>query len=112
MFRRRRITFLDRFQLAAGRSDDDDEEMVDAKIELEERKLLVAQRKLESIRLLDELLERVKVNATQLPEFRTLVTTLARPRPCLKPDHGLARTKKSSFRFRSKMMTALRVGIG
>lgn len=30
-------------------------------IELEERKLLVAQRKLESIRILDEILERVKV---------------------------------------------------
>lgn len=31
------------------------------KIALEERKLLLAQRKLESIRLLDELLERIKV---------------------------------------------------
>ena len=33
----------------------------DHKIAVEERKLLVAQRKLESIRLLDELIERVKV---------------------------------------------------
>ena len=39
----------------------DDEEM-SRRIAVEERKLLVAQRKLESIRLLDELLERVKVN--------------------------------------------------
>ena len=47
----------------SGRSEDEhDEEFVNMKIELEERKLLVAQRKLESIRLLDELLERVKVN--------------------------------------------------
>ena len=47
----------------SGRSEDGhDEEFVNKKIELEERKLLVAQRKLESIRLLDELLERVKVN--------------------------------------------------
>jgi hypothetical protein len=47
----------------SGRSEDGhDEEFVNMKIELEERKLLVAQRKLESIRLLDELLERVKVN--------------------------------------------------
>merc|ERR1712083_222406 len=42
------------------RSLDDDEDH-DRGIEEEERKLLVAQRKLESIRLLDELLERVKV---------------------------------------------------
>ena len=48
----------------SGRSEDGhDEEFVNKKIELEERKLLVAQRKLESIRLLDELLERVKVNS-------------------------------------------------
>lgn len=37
------------------------EEEVAEKIALEERKLLIAQRKLESIRLLDELLDRVKV---------------------------------------------------
>ena len=42
------------------RSLNDDEDH-DRRIEEEERKLLVAQRKLESIRLLDELLERVKV---------------------------------------------------
>ena len=46
-------------------SGDHDEDFVDKKIELEERKLLVAQRKLESIRLLDELLERVKVNISR-----------------------------------------------
>ena len=39
----------------------DEEEMAE-RIAIEERKLLIAQRKLESIRLLDELLERVKVN--------------------------------------------------
>ena len=39
-----------------------DEEEMAARIAIEERKLLIAQRKLESIRLLDELLERVKVN--------------------------------------------------
>ena len=39
----------------------DEEEMAE-RIAVEERKLLIAQRKLESIRLLDELLERVKVN--------------------------------------------------
>lgn len=37
------------------------EEEIGEKIAIEERKLLVAQRKLESIRMLDELLERVKV---------------------------------------------------
>ena len=39
----------------------DDDEELGHKIAVEERKLLVAQRKLESIRLLDELLERIKV---------------------------------------------------
>ena len=39
-----------------------DEEEMAARIAIEERRLLIAQRKLESIRLLDELLERVKVN--------------------------------------------------
>ena len=38
----------------------EEEEMAE-KIGIEERKLLIAQRKLESIRVLDELLERVKV---------------------------------------------------
>ena len=38
----------------------EEEEMAE-RIGIEERKLLLAQRKLESIRLLDELLERVKV---------------------------------------------------
>ena len=39
------------------------------KIAIEERKLLIAQRKLESIRLLDELLERVKVITTKVPNL-------------------------------------------
>ena len=43
-----------------------DEEEMNRRIAEEERKLLVAQRKLESIRLLDELLERVKVIFTSL----------------------------------------------
>ena len=38
-----------------------EEEEMTEKIGIEERKLLIAQRKLESIRVLDELLERVKV---------------------------------------------------
>ena len=38
----------------------EEEEMAE-KIGIEERKLMIAQRKLESIRVLDELLERVKV---------------------------------------------------
>ena len=38
----------------------EEEEMAE-KIGIEERKLMIAQRKLESIRILDELLERVKV---------------------------------------------------
>ena len=45
-----------------------EEEMAD-KIAIEERKLLIAQRKLESIRLLDELLERVKVITTKVPNL-------------------------------------------
>eukprot|EP00096_Caligus_rogercresseyi_P008316 TRINITY_DN2694_c0_g2_i1.p1 TRINITY_DN2694_c0_g2~~TRINITY_DN2694_c0_g2_i1.p1 ORF type:complete len:425 (+),score=121.92 TRINITY_DN2694_c0_g2_i1:52-1326(+) len=48
--RRRKMKFLGK-----GKSEDE-------KIAIEERKLLLAQRKLESIRILDELLERVKVN--------------------------------------------------
>ena len=39
----------------------EEEAAMQLKIELEERKLLIAQRKLESIRLLDTLLDRVKV---------------------------------------------------
>jgi hypothetical protein len=65
-------------QLDSGRSEDGhDEDFVNRKIELEERKLLVAQRKLESIRLLDELLERVKVNI--LCKARTWGTSLSHP---------------------------------
>ena len=43
----------------------EEEEMAE-KIGFEERKLLIAQRKLESIRILDELLERVKVTCRAL----------------------------------------------
>ena len=58
-----------------------DEEEMNKKIEIEERKLLVAQRKLESIRLLDELLERVKVifsvfNMTASSSASSITTTL------------------------------------
>ena len=52
--RRRQMKLKAKFQT--------DEEEMAARIAVEERKLLIAQRKLESIRLLDELLERVKVN--------------------------------------------------
>ncbi len=45
----------------------DEEELFAKKIAMEERKLLEAQRKLESIRLLDELFERVKVNPPNHP---------------------------------------------
>ena len=45
----------------AKRKNQTQEEQMAEKIAVEERKLLIAQRKLESIRLLDELLDRVKV---------------------------------------------------
>ena len=41
-----------------------EEEEMNERIGMEERKLVLAQRKLESIRMLDELLERVKVTCT------------------------------------------------
>lgn len=47
----------------------EEEEMAE-KIGIEERKLLIAQRKLESIRVLDELLERVKVISGFLSSFK------------------------------------------
>jgi len=50
-----------RRQRKSKRKNINDEEEMNRKIQIEERKLLVAQRKLESIRVLDELLERVKV---------------------------------------------------
>ena len=43
-----------------------EEEEIAERIGIEERKLLKAQRKLESIRILDELLERVKVKWKRL----------------------------------------------
>ena len=54
------------------------------KIAVEERKLLIAQRKLESIRLLDELLDRVKVriiDAVVTPTLLLLVSSTALPLP-------------------------------
>jgi len=83
---------------------------VDKKIELEERKLLVAQRKLESIRLLDELLERVKVNISRLARLllqsRTrgfcLPSTWAQVVPGSHLDIVIVSSKESGFRFRSK----------
>merc|ERR1712110_503585 len=53
----------------------DEEEMAE-RIAVEERKLLIAQRKLESIRLLDELLERVKVVKGQGKKVRNLEAEL------------------------------------
>ena len=50
-----------RRQRKLSRRNVNDEEEMNRRIAIEERKLLVAQRKLESIRMLDELLERVKV---------------------------------------------------
>ena len=49
-----------------------EEEEIAHRIATEERMLLVAQRKLESIRVLDDVLERVKVIVVPLPTFRTL----------------------------------------
>merc|ERR1711874_785996 len=49
----------------------EEEEMAE-KIGSEERKLLIAQRKLESIRLLDELLERVKATSKSQDEINHL----------------------------------------
>ena len=97
--------------------DPHDEEFVNQKILMEERKLLLAQRKLESIRLLDELLERVKVNISF--EARDRVR-MPEPRP---DDHpGLGSLPSGIFVhcwtlefgrlniqivFQVKMMTAL-----
>ena len=59
---RRRMEREDRRrQRKLDRKNVNDEEEMNRRIAIEERKLLVAQRKLESIRMLDELLERVKV---------------------------------------------------
>lgn len=49
----------------------EEEEMAE-RIAMEERKLLIAQRKLESIRILDELLERVKVVKSTKDDIRSL----------------------------------------
>ena len=46
----------------------EEEEMAE-RIGVEERKLLIAQRKLESIRILDELLEKVKVTCLHQIRF-------------------------------------------
>ena len=59
---RRRMEREDRRrQRKLDRKNVNDEEEMNRRIAIEERKLLVAQRKLESIRMLDELLEKVKV---------------------------------------------------
>ena len=63
--RRRQMKLKAKFQT--------DEEEMAARIAVEERKLLIAQRKLESIRLLDELLERVKVNRIKLLKREHLI---------------------------------------
>jgi arginine/serine-rich splicing factor 17 len=63
---RRRMEREDRRrQRKLQRRNVNDEEEMNHRIAVEERKLLVAQRKLESIRMLDELLERVKVITTK-----------------------------------------------
>ncbi|CAB4062539.1 SFRS17 [Lepeophtheirus salmonis] len=64
--RRRRIKIF-------GKTKSDDE-----KIAEEERKLLIAQRKLESIRILDELLERVKTVKSQSDNVKNLENDLLR----------------------------------
>jgi len=78
------------------RSLNDDEDH-DRRIEEEERKLLVAQRKLESIRLLDELLERVKVIFTsKIWQTFDLAGVLHKKRlkmlPCLSTHRPYERT--------------------
>lgn len=70
-----------------------DEEAMSHKIAIEERKLLVAQRKLESIRLLDELLERVKVNESPILLLPLL------PIHCSNFNHGSALLLGSAMRF-------------
>ena len=51
-----------------------EEKDLSVKIAMEERKLLIAQRKLESIRLLDELFERVKVNSSLFFSFSIILS--------------------------------------
>ena len=70
-----------RRQRKLSRKNVNDEEEMNRRIAIEERKLLVAQRKLESIRMLDELLERVKVifsvfNMTASSSASSITTTL------------------------------------
>ena len=72
--RRRQMKLKAKFQT--------DEEEMAARIAVEERKLLIAQRKLESIRLLDELLERVKVNRIKLLKREHLMDPI-KSLPCL-----------------------------
>jgi len=55
----------------------EEEEMAE-RIAMEERKLLIAQRKLESIRILDELLERVKVVKSTKDDIRSLEKEIRR----------------------------------
>lgn len=55
-----------RRQKRLERQQKEEEERMQLKIALEERRLLIAQRKLESLRLLSELFERVKVGYSLL----------------------------------------------
>merc|ERR1711997_17258 len=55
----------------------EDEEIAE-KIGIEERKLLIAQRKLESIRVLDELLERVKASSKPKDDFNKVLLEAAK----------------------------------
>merc|ERR1719336_1917779 len=55
----------------------EEEEMAE-KIGIEERKLMIAQRKLESIRVLDELLERVKATSKPKDDFNKVLLEAAK----------------------------------
>ena len=65
-----------RRQAKAGKKNQTQEEAMAEKIAVEERKLLIAQRKLGSIRLLYQLLERVKVRITDAVITPTLLMLL------------------------------------
>lgn len=58
------------------KQEEEEEAKLARKIALEERKLLIAQRKLESIRLLDELFERIKVRLLSMASLCLLEFSL------------------------------------
>ncbi|XP_066980950.1 trichohyalin [Macrobrachium rosenbergii] len=58
---KRRALRMEKAEEKLRREQEEEEARIAKKIALEERKLLIAQRKLESIRLLDEIFERIKV---------------------------------------------------